>query len=187
MHCRAYEGCQSRRGRSDCFFFWLLVPVPVDVPEALHTTSGMSLGQQPVSLPMALRPWDLCQSHTSPSSNATVSAQAGGDFFLRQPQRQLTERVGTAESAVLDSAKPKANVGAQRKETALPRGVHTDHSPRAFVSFRLPASIVEALLRASMERRLNRLRPWAQQDLVAIALSAWLKKEGYLSEITIGE
>ena len=47
-------------------------------------------------------------------------------------------------------------------------------------TFRLPSSIVESLLRVSMERKLKKMRPYTQQDIVAEALSEWLSSEGAL-------
>ena len=50
----------------------------------------------------------------------------------------------------------------------------------AFLSFRLPPEIAQALLRASLDRKLNRLRPWTQQEIAAEALTAWLRKQDYV-------
>ena len=51
----------------------------------------------------------------------------------------------------------------------------------AHVSVRLPAEIPQALLRASLDRKLKRVKPWTQQDIVAEALTTWLKKNNYLN------
>jgi hypothetical protein len=50
----------------------------------------------------------------------------------------------------------------------------------AFLSFRLPQPVAEALLRASLERKLQRMRPWTQQEITAEALTGWLRKQGFL-------
>ena len=50
----------------------------------------------------------------------------------------------------------------------------------AFLSFRLPPEIAQALLTASLDRKLKRLRPWTQKVIAAEALSAWLRKPGFL-------
>ena len=47
------------------------------------------------------------------------------------------------------------------------------------MNFRVPASIPEALLKASSERKMKKIRPYTQQDIVAEALTAWLQKNGY--------
>ena len=49
----------------------------------------------------------------------------------------------------------------------------------AHLSVRLPAELPQALLRASMERKLAREEPWTQQEIVAEALMQWLKKNGF--------
>src|SRR5690349_12422871 len=51
-------------------------------------------------------------------------------------------------------------------------------SGMAHLSIRLPADIPEALLRASLERKLKRVKPWTQQDIVSEALLQWLKRNG---------
>ncbi|TLD71460.1 hypothetical protein FEM03_08010 [Phragmitibacter flavus] len=45
---------------------------------------------------------------------------------------------------------------------------------------RISAEISTALLTASMQRKIQRLHPFTQQDIVAEALTVWLHKEGYL-------
>ena len=49
------------------------------------------------------------------------------------------------------------------------------------VNARIDPRITTALLRASFERRLQRQTPNTQQDIIAEALSQWLKKQGYLN------
>lgn len=49
------------------------------------------------------------------------------------------------------------------------------------LSVRLPAEIPNAVLRASLDRKLKRIKPWTQQEIVTEALMAWLKKNNYLS------
>jgi len=46
-------------------------------------------------------------------------------------------------------------------------------------TFRLPATIPPALLKASSERKIKKIQPFTQQDIVADALTEWLKKNGY--------
>ena len=44
---------------------------------------------------------------------------------------------------------------------------------------RLPAAISTALLTASISRKIQRLAPFTQQDIVAEALQDWLRKHGF--------
>jgi hypothetical protein len=46
------------------------------------------------------------------------------------------------------------------------------------LGFRVPLEISQALLKISSERKLKRLRPFTQQEIVAEALSEWIKKNG---------
>ena len=47
------------------------------------------------------------------------------------------------------------------------------------LSVRIDSRIADALLRAMTERRIQRIAPSTQQDIVAEAMVAWLKKNGY--------
>jgi hypothetical protein len=47
------------------------------------------------------------------------------------------------------------------------------------LSVRIDSRIADALLRAMTERRIERIVPSTQQDIVAEAMVAWLKKNGY--------
>jgi hypothetical protein len=46
-------------------------------------------------------------------------------------------------------------------------------------SYRLPEDLVFRVMKASAERKIGKIQPWAQQDIVAEALNAWLKSAGY--------
>ncbi len=54
------------------------------------------------------------------------------------------------------------------------KGVETDNSPLITVSYRLPDSLVKKLCRESTERKIRKLKPWTQQEIVAAAISEWL-------------
>ena len=49
------------------------------------------------------------------------------------------------------------------------------------INARIDPLITTALLRASVERRISRQTPSTQRDIIAEALSDWLKKHGYLN------
>jgi hypothetical protein len=44
------------------------------------------------------------------------------------------------------------------------------------LGFRVPLEISQALFKVASERKLKRIRPFTQQDIIAEALSDWLKK-----------
>jgi hypothetical protein len=44
------------------------------------------------------------------------------------------------------------------------------------MTFRLPADLSHHLMRAAVERKLKRERPFSQQDIVAEALQDWLRQ-----------
>lgn len=49
------------------------------------------------------------------------------------------------------------------------------------LNVRIEPEISTALLRASMDRKIQRLDPFTQRDIVAEALAAWLRKNGHLN------
>jgi len=49
------------------------------------------------------------------------------------------------------------------------------------INARIDPLITTALLRASVERRISRQTPSTQRDIIAEALSDWLKKLGYIT------
>jgi hypothetical protein len=90
-----------------------------------------------------------------------------------------------AEESDVSGKEPGATSSEAVKAPKAKATREKDLSPMAtpsFVSmtFRVPPEIPEGLLRASMERKLKKVRPATQQEIVAEALSEWLKKNGYL-------
>ncbi len=47
------------------------------------------------------------------------------------------------------------------------------------LNIRIAPPIMAALLRASMERKIQRLEPYTQRDIVSEALAVWLKTNSY--------
>ena len=100
---------------------------------------------------------------------------------------------GAAGNAVASTPPPelapdsRASLPLVATATAAPesRALAFSHSPlpaerRAPVSmtFRLPAELPSALLRAAMERKLRGEPPCTQQDIVAQAVREWLERNG---------
>lgn len=50
----------------------------------------------------------------------------------------------------------------------------------ASITVRIPRQVPGALFQASVDRRIQRKRPWTQQAIVTEALLAWLRQHGYL-------
>ena len=53
------------------------------------------------------------------------------------------------------------------------------HHTQMTLSVRLPSEIPLKILRAATDRKIARVRPWTQQEIVAEALTLWLRKNGY--------
>lgn len=70
-----------------------------------------------------------------------------------------------------EKPKAKAKLAAvveERQETTVP------------VTFRLPERLVTAMIQASADRKIRRVKPSTQQDMAALAIEDWLKQNSYL-------
>ena len=47
------------------------------------------------------------------------------------------------------------------------------------LTVRMQPTIMAALLRASLERKIQRIEPFTQRDIVSVAVAYWLKANGY--------
>jgi hypothetical protein len=70
--------------------------------------------------------------------------------------------------------------------TAPAQAVPVPQPPKAAVggvslNVQIEPAISTALLRASMTRKIERITPYTQRDIVAEALAFWLKNNGYLT------
>ena len=91
------------------------------------------------------------------------------------PEALSLIRQGTPQPQIEKAAPPPVI-----HETKRPKPEPMPNAGLAFLSFRLPPEIAQALLTASLDRKLKRLRPWTQQEIAAEAISTWLRKQGYL-------
>ena len=114
---------------------------------------------------------------------------ADEEAFLKQGR--ATPRAKVQKAKPPPKSKPKKEEPTMSKP-ALKRQVFAESPPVAITPAAVPASvkvsnlsvridsrIADALLRAMTERRIQRIAPSTQQDIVAEAMVAWLKKNGY--------
>lgn len=85
--------------------------------------------------------------------------------------------VSTPASAVAELFAPPAKKAAARpaQSKPVPPAQVESISPVNSITVRLPGDLPQQLLRASLERKLRRLRPYTQQEIVASALREWLR------------
>ena len=102
----------------------------------------------------------------------------------RRPMNAALETVELSPEALSlirqGTPQPQIEKAAPAPEPRRPKPEPLPNAGLAFLSFRLPPEIAQALLTASLVRKLKRLRPWTQQEIAADAISAWLRKQGYL-------
>jgi len=126
----------------------------------------------------ALQTVDLSPEAVALIKEGTPKPKAAGVSLTAAPVKEEDEQLSTEVNiAYAEPPTPsrwkKASIS---RESATPLLVSTVHT-----SFRLPTEIPSALLRASLDRKLQRIKPWTQQDIAAEALTLWLTKHGYLS------
>lgn len=121
-----------------------------------------------------------------------------------KPNRSLTEALETARLPEAALAFVNAGAPVARVQLAVPNADMIPEAPMAAgnvtltktsprypsaegaplalppgpvsMTFRMPADLPEALLRVSMARKLRRLKPWTQQDIVTEAVREWLTR-----------
>lgn len=96
--------------------------------------------------------------------------------YSEKSRRTMGEAVQAAklkddELAFVRGAVPRSPTAPGQVMTTVPGSVS--------MTFRLPAALAATLVRAATERKLNRQRPFTQQDIVADAVLAWLTKQGH--------
>ena len=88
----------------------------------------------------------------------------------------------TESQSAVDLSSPKApSVLGKLLATSSPHEASStapvaEEDPLVTVTIRLPTKLVARLLRASADRKIGRIKPWTQQEIVAEALNRWLEK-----------
>lgn len=101
------------------------------------------------------------------------------------PEEEAFLHQSSSVPAPVPTQKPRQS--AKQKETTE-RSAPPVQAPIPVAAFpgvvslntRISASLGTALLAASMQRKIQRLEPFTQQDIVSEAVETWLKTNGYL-------
>src|ERR1017187_5240756 len=75
-----------------------------------------------------------------------------------------------------NSSVPRATPPANGVPIASPTVLEVPSSGTVSMTFRLPSELSSRLIRASVERKLKRERPFSQQDIITQALAQWLER-----------
>lgn len=132
----------------------------------------------------ALRPVDLPPEAISLIKEGTPKSLGAAPSLAARPEEPEKPKAPT-------QSQPMAAPGLEPELAGIPPKAKSKMVPGkdpavaerellVSMSFRLPEGLLEALLRAASERKIKRLRPFTQQEIVAEALSGWLKRNGYL-------
>ena len=123
-----------------------------------------------------------------PLSPEAVAFITGGRPEEQTPKASVSPvKLAEVESSVVTQPpEPKREHSlASAVKTVKSKSVQTRNDPlpsneTVSLTSRIPGETHTALLKASFDRKLNRVSPWTQQEILDEALTAWLKKEGYL-------
>lgn len=63
--------------------------------------------------------------------------------------------------------------------TTAAKGRDAEKNVTVTATYRLPEKIVDALFKASIDRKIKKITPHTKQDIVTEALNEWLKKNGF--------
>ena len=107
------------------------------------------------------------------------------------PEKQAFLESGTPKPAKKSKPKEKKEIVPMNRPAPREEFMPQPPSPQAqlpqaafggayALNTRLDPLISTALLRASMERKIQRTPPFSQRDITNEALTDWLKKHGYL-------
>ena len=115
----------------------------------------------------------------TPKPVATVQSPASEEKIVpirtAPPVAAMPEAPVALATEVPPLAKPVRKAAREKEpEPAVSAGLVS-------MTFRLPAEIPAGLIRASADRKVKRVRPFTQQEIVADVLSQWLKKEGFMA------
>ena len=125
------------------------------------------------TLTTALQPPSLSPEAVALIKEGTPKPQTQAPVLTlaEKPRDPVPEtRLPTHISELAPSPKPKAQKEKPPELVAM-----------VSMTCRVPAKIPQELLKASSERKLKKLRPFTQQDIVSEALTEWLQKNGYLA------
>ena len=130
---------------------------------------SMSAALQTVELPpeaVALIKEGSARPMATPSFEKAVSPPPA-------PQAVEREIIELEEAAVTE--RPRAARSKLPREKPEP-----DPAPQIVsMTVRVPAELPNALLRVAVERKLQRQKPYTQQEMVACAIRDWLRRNGY--------
>jgi hypothetical protein len=148
-------------------------------PERRSMTAAL---QSPVDLPPEALALIKAGTPKSLSANPVVtSPQSEPPVPVPPPVAIPRESALPANDSVPVEQSPME--GSPRRSRGRPKGSVSRPGGEAErlvgTSYRLPEDLVFRVMKASAERKIRRIHPWAQQDLVAEALTAWLKEAGY--------
>ncbi len=113
-------------------------------------------------------------------------------------RRSLDDALDPEQQAFLGGTPPPSDQPTQKEEPPMAQPAlkqeYVPETPMMFsvpmpaalpgvvaLNVRIEPEISAALMRASIERKIQRLTPFTQRDIVAEALADWLRAKGYLN------
>lgn len=134
------------------------------------------MNPQPTRRPLGAA---LQKSSLSPAAIAIIKEgiqQPQVATVLAPAQEKANEEMPPLNEAA--SAQPMQAQESPR--TRQPKEKPVEPAALICISVRIPARIPEALLKAASDRKIKRIQPYSQKDIVTEALQQWLQRNGYL-------
>lgn len=91
---------------------------------------------------------------------------------LAEPAPRVHAVMELEEADALDRPRPARQRSPREKPEPMPSQIVS-------MTVRVPVELPNALLRVSVERKLQRQKPFTQQEMVATAVREWLRRNGY--------
>lgn len=118
----------------------------------------------------------------TPEEQAFLDAGAAKSSSRKPPARSKPKTTTRKEETVMARPATKEDFTPRTEFPIQPAPAQPSFSVPGVVSLntRIEPEISAALLTASMQRKIQRLQPFTQQDIVAEALRDWLRKHSYM-------
>lgn len=109
--------------------------------------------------------------------NSGKQPKAGRESKPKRKPTPRKEETPMAQAALNQATTPRTPTALPPSAPVLPQFTMAG---AVSLNVRIEPEISTALLKTSMDRKIQRLDPFTQRDIVAEALSQWLKHNGYL-------
>ena len=153
------------------------------------TNSKGGVGKSTLAVHLTAWLMDIREGTPAPQARSSALALATPVSEVKSSEAAVTEtpRSDLVElgDPLPEKSEPMEKPRPERPSSKSQRPVRekepepSPHHTQMTLSVRLPSVIPLKILRAATDRKIARMHPWTQQEIVAEALTHWLRKNGY--------